>query len=128
MSSTMTSVSPLTLQGTSESNDRRTSPGKRRTHTPSTGYEPNEGTVVPDEELIQATTPRTTAKLRRTCSEDYKDPQFDVLNDSVVGFSTTIELRVTEMTQDLRQEIKSIDDAWKKQSVPAARRRRKRAK
>eukprot|EP00971_Amphidinium_carterae_P327080 6458242-Amphidinium_carterae.5 len=43
--------------------------------------------VVPEEELMQATTPRTTAKLRRTCSEDYKDPQFDSLNDNAVGFS-----------------------------------------
>eukprot|EP00971_Amphidinium_carterae_P107946 2136987-Amphidinium_carterae.1 len=79
----MTTVSPLTLTGNSDSSDRRTSLGKRRTQTPSTGYEPN-GTVVPDEELMQATTPRTTAKLRKTCSDDYKDPQFDTLHDSVV--------------------------------------------
>eukprot|EP00971_Amphidinium_carterae_P107947 2136988-Amphidinium_carterae.1 len=105
----MTTVSPLTLAGNSDSSDRRTSLGKRRTQAPSTGYEPN-GTVVPDEELImllmQATTPRRTAKLRRTCSDDCKDPQFDTLHDRVVGFSTTIELHVTEMTQ----EIKSIGD------------------
>eukprot|EP00971_Amphidinium_carterae_P351289 6492027-Amphidinium_carterae.1 len=61
---------------------------------------------MPEEELLQATTPRTTAKLRRTCSNGYQDPQFDALNDSVVGFSTTIQLRVTEMTQ----EMKSIEE------------------
>eukprot|EP00971_Amphidinium_carterae_P078412 1551176-Amphidinium_carterae.1 len=36
----MTTVSPLILHGNSESSDRRTTPTKRRTNTPSTGYEP----------------------------------------------------------------------------------------
>eukprot|EP00971_Amphidinium_carterae_P155433 3082477-Amphidinium_carterae.1 len=49
-------VSPLTLTGNSDSSDRRTTLGKRRTQPYSTGYEPK-GTVVPDEELMQATTP-----------------------------------------------------------------------
>eukprot|EP00971_Amphidinium_carterae_P344511 6484943-Amphidinium_carterae.3 len=105
----MTTVSPLTLTGNSDSSDRRTTLGRRRTQTPSSSYEPK-GTIIPDEELMQATTPRTTAKLQRTCTEDYKDPQFDALNDSVAGFSTTIELRVTEMTQ----EMKSIGDRGRK--------------
>eukprot|EP00971_Amphidinium_carterae_P137468 2724288-Amphidinium_carterae.1 len=73
MSSTMTTVSPLTLTGNSDLSDRQSPASKRRTNYLSSGYEPN-GTSVPNEELMQATTPRTTAKLRRTCSEDYKDP------------------------------------------------------
>eukprot|EP00971_Amphidinium_carterae_P239596 4756745-Amphidinium_carterae.1 len=90
----MTTVSPLTLTGNSDSSDRRTTLAKRRTQTPSTGYEPK-GTVVPDEELMLATTPRTTAKLRRTCSEDYKDLQFDALDSEM----KSIGERYTEALQ-----------------------------
>eukprot|EP00971_Amphidinium_carterae_P165255 3275827-Amphidinium_carterae.1 len=46
---------------------------------------PSKTMVVPEEELLQVTTPRTTALLRRRCSEGYKDPQFDALNNNVVG-------------------------------------------
>eukprot|EP00971_Amphidinium_carterae_P123639 2448567-Amphidinium_carterae.1 len=61
----MTTVSPLTLTSNSDSSDRRSTASKRRTNYVSSGYEA-QGTSVPNEELMQATTPRTTAKLRRT--------------------------------------------------------------
>eukprot|EP00971_Amphidinium_carterae_P144806 2869011-Amphidinium_carterae.2 len=63
--------------------------------------------VVPEGELLQVTTPR----------EDYKGPQFDSMNDNVVGFSQTIELRVTEMMQ----EIKTISDQGRQQTEALVR-------
>eukprot|EP00971_Amphidinium_carterae_P151885 3010221-Amphidinium_carterae.1 len=82
MSSTRTTVSPLALTVDSNFSDRRSAGGKRRTTYYSSGYE-DQGSSVPEEELLQATTPRTPAKLRRTCSNGYQDPQFDALSDSV---------------------------------------------
>eukprot|EP00971_Amphidinium_carterae_P169903 3366337-Amphidinium_carterae.1 len=68
MSSTRT-VSPLALTGDSNASDRRSTASKRRTNYLSSGYEPKVSSV-PEEELLQAITPRTTAKLRRTCNND----------------------------------------------------------
>eukprot|EP00971_Amphidinium_carterae_P024297 479626-Amphidinium_carterae.1 len=81
MSSTLTTVSPLTQTGNSDSSERRTPQNKRS--FPSS-YEPN-GTV-PVEELMKATTPgtpRTAAKLRRTR-----------YNGDTVNYKVSVEPRI----------------------------------